>query len=439
MTVKKILSGVLTVALLAAAAGGGYYAVRELTKSEQTTVVYTDDGKVVAGGRHSLFGGETEEIVVREKEEEVPDNRYLSEEEAGEVRLPYAVEYYSSLLPEEQEIVCRQLYNGIKNFDETIYITKDVVDSDEITELIVMCMTSAPAMDYIDSNYSVTVDASGYVSAVEVTYSMTREDSEARSFLLNKSMGDIISHAASGMSDFDKFRYIHDCLIKGCTYDEEAEDAYTAYGCLVSGRAVCEGYSKALMMLCNAMGLPCLPVVGQGIDDMGNSQGHMWNEVMIDGKWYATDITWDDPIFDGSDSYVRYDFFALTDEMMGKNHVKDDNKFFAPPACVSEDADYFVYTDCYVRDMDGAYDALRNAVLTAMSSGDDYARIKCADDETFTKCLSWVFGEGTGAEDIFRLLKEGAGENPDMGYSITGYSVINNKTCRTISVRLKRE
>lgn len=51
------------------------------------------------------------------------------------------------------------------------------------------------------------------------------------------------------MSDFDKEVAVHDYLIKNCVYGfpEKQQDAYDAYGVLVSHKAVCDGYAEAFL------------------------------------------------------------------------------------------------------------------------------------------------------------------------------------------------
>ena len=66
--------------------------------------------------------------------------------------------------------------------------------------------------------------------------------------------------------------------------------SYTAYGCLVEGMAVCEGYSKAFQYLCDLSSfkdkVECHSVSGV------TSGPHMWNVVaMEDGYNYLVDVT----------------------------------------------------------------------------------------------------------------------------------------------------
>ena len=53
-----------------------------------------------------------------------------------------------------------------------------------------------------------------------------------------------------------------------------------------------------------------------------NPQGqlHAWNLVLLDGKWYHLDTTWNDPVPD-RDNEVSYTYYLRTDEQMGRDHT----------------------------------------------------------------------------------------------------------------------
>ena len=53
----------------------------------------------------------------------------------------------------------------------------------------------------------------------------------------------------------------------------------------------------------------------------GETESHAWNYVQLDGKWYAIDVTWDDPIIIGN-GYV-------SESTKYKHFLKGSNTFFA--------------------------------------------------------------------------------------------------------------
>ena len=112
---------------------------------------------------------------------------------------------------------------------------------------------------------------------------------------------------ATGMSDLQKARALHDYLVQHMTYDYTFSN-YDAYGALVEGTAVCEGYSLAYAALLQRAGIEF---------DFCESEdmNHMWNYVKIDGEWYHVDVTWDDPYPDHEGS-VSHQYFLVSDEQI---------------------------------------------------------------------------------------------------------------------------
>lgn len=98
----------------------------------------------------------------------------------------------------------------------------------------------------------------------------------------------------TGDTVYEKLRSLQQGLCDRITYDLDAPNAHTAWGALMDGRAVCDGYAKALKLLCDQHGIPCLLISGTAVQDSGQ-EAHAWNYVqMEDGRYYAIDVTWDD-------------------------------------------------------------------------------------------------------------------------------------------------
>jgi|GEM_PF-5302377 len=139
---------------------------------------------------------------------------------------------------------------------------------------------------------------------------------------------DIANYVASqlqGKSDYEKVKYIHDYICAQGSYDYTYTN-YDAYSLLFNKTAVCEGYALAFYRLARAADLDCMIITGtasgdkvvQGTISEGNSDtgdNHAWNAVLVDGKWYNIDLTWDDQ------KTLSYAFF-----------LKSDNDFSTPGA-----------------------------------------------------------------------------------------------------------
>lgn len=133
--------------------------------------------------------------------------------------------------------------------------------------------------------------------------------------------------AAKGYStDLKKEKALHDKLIKSCSYDIEAAkdpdsnpDSFSAYGAIVNGRAVCQGYAQAMKLLLSSAGIKSLYITG-----VANGGSHAWNVVQIGGRWRYLDATFDDPVFtDGSGRYSNYNTISYTyfNFTKSKNHI----------------------------------------------------------------------------------------------------------------------
>ena len=78
---------------------------------------------------------------------------------------------------------------------------------------------------------------------------------------------------------------------------------------------VCAGYARSFKVLCEQYNIPCIYVVGYGINNSGSGEAHAWNYVkMDDGNWYAVDATWDD-----QDSKIYYEYFLAGSDTPGFN------------------------------------------------------------------------------------------------------------------------
>lgn len=91
----------------------------------------------------------------------------------------------------------------------------------------------------------------------------------------------------------DGFYKIFDYIARNVPYDYDAVirtniNNQNLIGPVIQGKSVCEGYSKFLQQLISLNGIESIIVQGGGAKEDG---GHVWNQVLIDGKWYNADVT----------------------------------------------------------------------------------------------------------------------------------------------------
>ena len=133
----------------------------------------------------------------------------------------------------------------------------------------------------------------------------------------DKKADSIISEVISpGMSNSEKVTALHRYVVENCIFDEDADEtAYTAYGCLIEGEAVCQGYTGAMNLLLAKCGIYSIGVAGVISE---TDEKHAWNYIKCGGLKYV-DATWDDPTPDrGSNILTEY---LMTDEgKVAKTH-----------------------------------------------------------------------------------------------------------------------
>lgn len=111
------------------------------------------------------------------------------------------------------------------------------------------------------------------------------------------------------MSEYEIARTYYLWLCDNCRYDSAAVDSslsHLAYGALVNGLAVCDGYTGAYNLLLKLEGIECSALF---------NVGHIWTLAALDGQEYHIDVTW-------GDQYGRTDlrYFGMSEEESRQYH-----------------------------------------------------------------------------------------------------------------------
>lgn len=132
------------------------------------------------------------------------------------------------------------------------------------------------------------------------------------------SVGDIVNAVVKKCSketdgsDYEKALWLHDWLLQQLDYDHSLKWA-SAESALTRKLGTCQAYESAYSKLLTAAGIT-------NAETRDTYDGHTWNAMKLDGKWYQVDCTWDDT----KDNYYNFDpthlYFGLTDELMALAH-----------------------------------------------------------------------------------------------------------------------
>lgn len=215
--------------------------------------------------------------------------------------------------------VISAILNGMKNFSETIDVSRYNIPESEFEDLYYDIVYDNSELFYLKTGFSYTYGGSKYgVLSVSPAYLYSRAQYNAMKPKFDAAVADYMSYISDDMTDYTKALILHDLLVSRNVYTESSaipDESYTSYGALVKRDAVCQGYSMAYHYLLKLCGVE---------SDYADSDemGHVWNMVNIGGEYYHVDITWDDPRFDFNGTfediagYVSHNYFLRTDKEM---------------------------------------------------------------------------------------------------------------------------
>lgn len=184
----------------------------------------------------------------------------------------------------------------------------------------------ALALDYRLHYYQ---NAPDRATAIELGYILPISSQEA----LMQVAASLVSRAQGDA--FTREEFLHNALCAMANYDAGSANSHNAYGALVEGRAVCDGYANAMTLLLRLSGIPCGMVEGT----LGTLP-HAWNLVMVDGA-----CTWLDATSDDQADMLTHFFFNITDDMLAAAYTLTTPDM---PACTDMSVNWHVRRGCYV-------------------------------------------------------------------------------------------
>lgn len=294
-----------------------------------------------------------------------------------------------------------------------------------------------PQIFWIDLDYTYTTVNSA-ITEIQFYSVMSESQYLLCKKQLNKRVKIFVNSAKELNTDFEKELLAHDFIIDSCEYESSSNpsdsEPYTAYGALVSQKAVCQGYTKAFQLLLSKVGINSINISG-----VSENQNHIWNAVMLDDNWYYVDVTWDD-----NQDRRSYDYFNITTKQLKKNHTinptfhnsksqsSDDMSLnFYVPKCTNSEYNYYYKFGSHLEDMNN--NTLAEDLAKTADRKDDYFYIYVDPDTmNFTMTYDQLFSDTYYgfANYIFEANK--LTENQ----LSTTVSIYKNKNINVITVKL---
>lgn len=290
-------------------------------------------------------------------------------------------EYYFNQIPSELNEIYRELYERIKNYEDSADLYASV-STDNFWIAYYAVLADHPEFFWIDS--SVQAKESSFTGKVIGYQLSTTVDIENRDFLrtqLEAAADECISRIDPDVSDYQKIKQVYEYLIDMVDYDGSSPDNQNIQSALLNHRSVCAGYAKAFQYILHRMGMFCTYVTGSTV----SGGDHGWNIVRIDGNYYHVDVTWGDPVFvntqeaSGTGGAMNYNYLCCTDAELYKTHIP---KASVPlPECFDDSYNYYKRNNMYYEYFD--YDTIYNVLMNSVWSDESSVVMKFGSSEAY--------------------------------------------------------
>ena len=346
--------------------------------------------------------------------------------------------YYSRLTEGHQQAY-NVLLAAIQNHQETV-----TVDGCVFEDVVKIC--EAIEYDHPELFWYRTFSMCG----AEVTFKYGASAEEV--IALQKRIDEVVAKYLEGIDDsmsaYDVALRIHIKIIASVDYDtialnkqnqeggpskEKIDYLRSICGVFLEGKAVCEGYARAMQYLLQKCGIECAEAVGYILKENGDrGEAHAWNIVKIDGDYYYIDTTWDD-----SSNTVQtvkitdpgFDYFCITTDELTRTR----DLSLCPvsvPECAAIRANYYYHNNCVLDKYD--LNKIKEIAQAAAKNKNKSFTFKCRTKALFDQALSQLCAVG---QDCYETLK--VVSKIDKQILSNTYSYSYDKNIWTITVKFK--
>ena len=250
------------------------------------------------------------------------------------------------------------------------------------------------------------------------------------------------------MSAYDVALRLHVKVITSVDYDtialnrqkseggpEEGKIDYlrTICGPFIEGKAVCEGYARAMQYLLQKCGGECAEVVGD-IRKGPNRHGgpHAWNIIKIDGDYYHLDTTWDDSsntIQSVKKNNLGFDYFCVTtEEIMRTREI--DTSIVDVPNCFATKANYYSHNGFVIEEYN--LNTIKSIAQAAAAGKRGSFTFKCKSELLYEQVKTELLSVGDACGEVLKYAAKA-----DKSISVSSYSYTYDDNIRTITVYFK--
>lgn len=243
------------------------------------------------------------------------------------------------------------IFSGIVESLENMSMVSEyscIVDADRTEKIINTIREKRPELFWI-TGFTTTYLSKKTKIEIDVMNGYNTEELETMYDDIVASADELIRQIPAPLDTYGTVVFVHDYIIRNCEYHTEGAESgeyglwSSAYGCLVDGQAVCQGYAEAFQYIMNRLDIECGICRG-----FAKGNRHAWNYVNIDGDYYWIDLTWDDPISEyGEIGEIKHTYCLIDDKRLMYTRTIDNDRDFIPQ-CNAMHSNYFVRNGTYL-------------------------------------------------------------------------------------------
>lgn len=302
----------------------------------------------------------------------------------------YSERYYLSQMDPQLQQVAALIYDAAMSFDSHCTLPRGV-HKDDFEKVVLILKAECPELMQLDLVtdivYSYETDTNE-VYRVTLNYSVTKDVYEEMRQQCRARIDEILA-GTHQMTDREIEKHIFDTLAKSITYDMEAIHCENAFGALVGGRAKCDGISLAMKWCLEEADIQALCILG---DPKEGEEGHAWNMICLDGKYYNLDLTAsvrnEEYKNNFMDELIIYYQYNVADHWQEESFIINSafTSLVEKPVCTDDSQGYYVLNGPYIRDEEEVDLVYRDLASQSVSTGkpvvfqleteDDYERIR---------------------------------------------------------------
>ncbi len=317
----------------------------------------------------------------------------ITAEAASSFTLPY---YYYQMSDEAQDFYL-YLRKAIKECRTKIKLNYDF-EIEEFGMIVELLIYHDPMTFNLEDMDILNETETSVTFGFEYKYDKETYDKMVKAY--DKATNKILSKFTDEMSTYNKIKTIHDEIINNAVYDLKAADNDNIYGTLVDNKAKCDGYARTFTYVCGKAGIRTVTVIGNDLTSNSKENGHMWNKVYYNKKWYNVDVTWDDPVSDMKEN-LQYDYFMVSDKALENTH-EEDNLSFKVPKASDDTRGYYVVNKKYAETNQDAEKLIKSGLKSAVQSGKTSFSVQFASKDIMDHVNSYL----KNSDEIFNVFKD---------------------------------